>query len=81
MRVIPPPFTDEIEIDGSRFDHVHDRFDCSTFTNLAIPSHERKVTNWFGGTSQKAFDSNLRFHYKARRETHTKPIPNSSDCM
>lgn len=57
-----PNVADKIKI--GVLEHIHDGFDCSTFTKMAQDRHARHPSNGFMGTSAMALESNLRFHFK-----------------
>ena len=42
---------------------IHDGFDCTTFTDMAVSVSERRAENAYFGTTSLAFETNLRYHY------------------
>ena len=50
-------------VDVGHLHAIHDGLDCTTFTPMAKSNHERDPENFFAGTSEKAFITNVRQHF------------------
>ena len=51
------------EVNLGELHAIHDGFDCTTMTMMATSEHERHTSNFFAGTSEKAFITNVRHHF------------------
>ena len=59
---------------------IHDGLDCSTFTDMASASSQRRPENAFMGTSVEAYATNLRYHFLAAFHLFLKQNGQTQHC-
>ena len=60
---------------------IHDGLDCTTFTDMALSSSQRAQSNHYFGTSNKAFETNLRYHYLVAFHLFLQKVKATDLCM